>query len=301
MVREDALETKTVIQSRRSLRKMTPKSQCSRTVKDETLHRACQTPGQLGTNARAEWRQWQLGDAAAMLEVEEGDPERLTMTSVDDEVVDARTAMKTTKVAKLCTAAAPCRCSGEKSTGGEATLRRAPLSVATANGGVDHRQRHCGPRRRHSGNPELDGVDACSMTIGYRSRCSRTLERGLTGGNDEGAESGGVEAASGDNGADPGGEVSGRAPVPETPDQQRLAGDEAEGRRRGGEDVGPSPRRSLMKTAVEAETRSSVGRGARRRSISRRWPSEVGAVEAADRRWRTKCRLMMTGDSATAA
>uniref|UniRef100_A0A0E0I4S0 Uncharacterized protein n=1 Tax=Oryza nivara TaxID=4536 RepID=A0A0E0I4S0_ORYNI len=53
MVREDALETKTVIQSRRSLRKMTPKSRCSRTVKDETSHRACQTPGQLGTNARA--------------------------------------------------------------------------------------------------------------------------------------------------------------------------------------------------------------------------------------------------------
>jgi hypothetical protein len=36
-----------------------------------------------------------------MLEVEEEDPERLTMTSADDEVVDARTAMKTTKAAKL--------------------------------------------------------------------------------------------------------------------------------------------------------------------------------------------------------
>jgi hypothetical protein len=36
-----------------------------------------------------------------MLEVEEDDPERLTMTSADDEVVDARTVMKTTKAAKL--------------------------------------------------------------------------------------------------------------------------------------------------------------------------------------------------------
>uniref|UniRef100_A0A0E0QPM1 Uncharacterized protein n=1 Tax=Oryza rufipogon TaxID=4529 RepID=A0A0E0QPM1_ORYRU len=50
---------------------------------------------------RDEWRQWQLGDAAAMLEVDEEDPERPTMTSADDEVVDARTAMKTTKAAKL--------------------------------------------------------------------------------------------------------------------------------------------------------------------------------------------------------
>jgi hypothetical protein len=36
-----------------------------------------------------------------MLEVEEEDPKRLTMTSADDEVVDARTAMKTMKAAKL--------------------------------------------------------------------------------------------------------------------------------------------------------------------------------------------------------
>uniref|UniRef100_A0A0D9Z8X9 Pre-mRNA-processing factor 19 n=1 Tax=Oryza glumipatula TaxID=40148 RepID=A0A0D9Z8X9_9ORYZ len=41
----------------------------------------------------------------------------------------------------------------------------------------DHGQRHCGPRGRHNGNPELDGVDACSMTIGCRSRCSQALER----------------------------------------------------------------------------------------------------------------------------
>uniref|UniRef100_A0A0E0MU46 Uncharacterized protein n=1 Tax=Oryza rufipogon TaxID=4529 RepID=A0A0E0MU46_ORYRU len=68
------------------------------------------------------------------------------------------------------TAAAPCRCSDEKSTGDVAMLRRAPLSTATTSGGVDHRRRHCGPRGRRSGNPKLDGVDACSMTIGCRSR-----------------------------------------------------------------------------------------------------------------------------------
>nr|BAD25209.1 hypothetical protein [Oryza sativa Japonica Group] len=52
-VREDARETKTVTQSRQSLRKMMPKSRCSRTVKDETSCRICQTRGQLGTNTRA--------------------------------------------------------------------------------------------------------------------------------------------------------------------------------------------------------------------------------------------------------
>uniref|UniRef100_A0A0D9ZHS5 Uncharacterized protein n=1 Tax=Oryza glumipatula TaxID=40148 RepID=A0A0D9ZHS5_9ORYZ len=51
-VREDALETKTVTQSRQLLRKITLKSRCSRTVKDETSCRVCQTRGQLGTNAR---------------------------------------------------------------------------------------------------------------------------------------------------------------------------------------------------------------------------------------------------------
>uniref|UniRef100_A0A0E0BK79 Uncharacterized protein n=1 Tax=Oryza glumipatula TaxID=40148 RepID=A0A0E0BK79_9ORYZ len=43
MVREDTLETKTVTQSRWSLRKVTPKSRCSQTMKDETSHRICQT------------------------------------------------------------------------------------------------------------------------------------------------------------------------------------------------------------------------------------------------------------------
>uniref|UniRef100_A0A0D3HS21 Uncharacterized protein n=1 Tax=Oryza barthii TaxID=65489 RepID=A0A0D3HS21_9ORYZ len=75
------------------------------------------------------------------------------------------------------TAAALCRCSGGKSTSDEAMLRRAPLSTATTSGGVDHRQRHCGPRGRRSGNPKLDGVDACSMKIDCRSCCSRALER----------------------------------------------------------------------------------------------------------------------------
>uniref|UniRef100_A0A0E0EI92 Uncharacterized protein n=2 Tax=Oryza meridionalis TaxID=40149 RepID=A0A0E0EI92_9ORYZ len=102
---------------------MTPKSRCSRTVKDKTSHKVCQTPGQLGTNARTgvantararqgttmnhtpmseeTSREGLQDDAAAMLEVEEEDPEWLTMTSADDEVVDVRTAMKTTKAAKL--------------------------------------------------------------------------------------------------------------------------------------------------------------------------------------------------------
>uniref|UniRef100_A0A0E0II04 Uncharacterized protein n=1 Tax=Oryza nivara TaxID=4536 RepID=A0A0E0II04_ORYNI len=75
------------------------------------------------------------------------------------------------------TAAAPYRCSGEKSTGDVAMLRRAPLSTATTSGGMDHRRQHCGPRGRRSGNPKFDGVDVCSMTIGCRSRCSRAPER----------------------------------------------------------------------------------------------------------------------------
>uniref|UniRef100_A0A0D3HNV6 Uncharacterized protein n=1 Tax=Oryza barthii TaxID=65489 RepID=A0A0D3HNV6_9ORYZ len=48
---EDTLETKTVTQSRQSLRKMMPKSY--RTLKDETSRQVSQTLGQLGTNARA--------------------------------------------------------------------------------------------------------------------------------------------------------------------------------------------------------------------------------------------------------
>nr|BAD35433.1 hypothetical protein [Oryza sativa Japonica Group] len=52
VVREDALKMMTVTRSRQSLRKMTPKSLCCRTVEDETSCRVCQTWGQLGTNAR---------------------------------------------------------------------------------------------------------------------------------------------------------------------------------------------------------------------------------------------------------
>uniref|UniRef100_A0A0E0F5A5 Uncharacterized protein n=1 Tax=Oryza meridionalis TaxID=40149 RepID=A0A0E0F5A5_9ORYZ len=57
-----------------------------------------------------------------MLEVDEEDPERMMMTSVDDEGVNALAAMKTMRAAML----------DENSTGDEATLRTAPLSVPIA-------------------------------------------------------------------------------------------------------------------------------------------------------------------------
>uniref|UniRef100_A0A0E0M985 Uncharacterized protein n=1 Tax=Oryza punctata TaxID=4537 RepID=A0A0E0M985_ORYPU len=66
------------------------------------------------------------------------------------------------------TTVAPYRCSDKNSTGGEDTLRRAPLNVPT--------NRHCGLRGRHSG-PKLDGIDAYSMTISCGSRFSRALEQ----------------------------------------------------------------------------------------------------------------------------
>jgi|UniRef100_A0A0E0GY34 hypothetical protein len=69
-----------------------------------------------------------------MLEVDEEEPEWLTMTSADDEVVDVQTAIKTTEAEKLRsednTVVAPCRCNGEKSTGDVAMLRRVALSIA---------------------------------------------------------------------------------------------------------------------------------------------------------------------------
>uniref|UniRef100_A0A0D9YGN2 Uncharacterized protein n=1 Tax=Oryza glumipatula TaxID=40148 RepID=A0A0D9YGN2_9ORYZ len=174
---------------------MTPKSRCSRTVKDETSHRVCQTPGQLGTNPRTgvantaratgdhheSYANWQLGDAVAMLEVEEEDPERLMMTSADDEVVDARTVMKTTKAAKL---------RSERTTQLQLHVdaaARSPPVINAEKGASQHcnNQWRCGPQAaalrpeggERSGTPKLDGVDACSMTIGCRSRCSRALER----------------------------------------------------------------------------------------------------------------------------
>uniref|UniRef100_A0A0E0DGI4 Uncharacterized protein n=1 Tax=Oryza meridionalis TaxID=40149 RepID=A0A0E0DGI4_9ORYZ len=74
------------------------------------------------------------------------------------------------------TGAARCRCSGKNSTGGEATLRREPLSVPTTSGGGS-RAAALRPEGLTRGNPELDGVDVCSITIGCRSRCSRAFER----------------------------------------------------------------------------------------------------------------------------
>uniref|UniRef100_A0A0E0HP14 Uncharacterized protein n=1 Tax=Oryza nivara TaxID=4536 RepID=A0A0E0HP14_ORYNI len=92
-----------------------------RTMKDETSHRACQTPGQLGTNTRAgvanttRARQGTTMNHTPMSEetsregLQDGRgartarrrPEWLTMTSVDDEGVEARTTMKTTRGATL--------------------------------------------------------------------------------------------------------------------------------------------------------------------------------------------------------
>uniref|UniRef100_A0A0D3FU40 Uncharacterized protein n=1 Tax=Oryza barthii TaxID=65489 RepID=A0A0D3FU40_9ORYZ len=122
----------TVMQSRKSLRMMTWKNRCCRTVEEETSHRVCKTRGLLGTNARnGVANSVQARDAAVMLVVDEEDPERLTMTSADDEDDergDAVTRRGDKGVARY-------RCSGENSTGGEATLRRAPLSVPTTNEG----------------------------------------------------------------------------------------------------------------------------------------------------------------------
>nr|AAL79733.1 hypothetical protein [Oryza sativa Japonica Group]BAD61736.1 hypothetical protein [Oryza sativa Japonica Group]BAD62355.1 hypothetical protein [Oryza sativa Japonica Group] len=132
-VREDALETKTVTQSRQSLRKMTPKSQCSRTVKDETSHRVCQTPGQLRTNAHASVS----NTAWARQGTTMNHKPMLKETSRED-LWNGRNA----------------RTTGEKSTGDVAMLRRAPVSTATTSGGVDHRQRNCGPRGATQRQPE---------------------------------------------------------------------------------------------------------------------------------------------------
>uniref|UniRef100_A0A0D3FUM3 Uncharacterized protein n=1 Tax=Oryza barthii TaxID=65489 RepID=A0A0D3FUM3_9ORYZ len=75
-----------------------PKSRCSRIVKDETSHRVCQTPGQLGTNARAGVANtvW-ASDARSRRRR----PAWLTMIGADDVGVDAQVAIETTKVAKL--------------------------------------------------------------------------------------------------------------------------------------------------------------------------------------------------------
>uniref|UniRef100_A0A0E0RB40 Uncharacterized protein n=1 Tax=Oryza rufipogon TaxID=4529 RepID=A0A0E0RB40_ORYRU len=92
------------------------------------------------------------------------------MTSADDEVVDARTARKTTKAAKL---------RSERTTQQQLYVNAAARTLPRSNNqwrwttssGTTAR----GERR--SGNPKLDGVDAYSMTIGCRSRCSWALKR----------------------------------------------------------------------------------------------------------------------------
>uniref|UniRef100_A0A0E0MJW5 Uncharacterized protein n=1 Tax=Oryza punctata TaxID=4537 RepID=A0A0E0MJW5_ORYPU len=81
------------------------------------------------------------------------------MTSADDEGVDARASMKTTKATtqlQLRVDAAAISPIGD-----EAMLRREPLNTATTSGVA---------------TPKLDGVYACLMTIGCRSRCNQALE-----------------------------------------------------------------------------------------------------------------------------
>uniref|UniRef100_A0A0E0REU7 Uncharacterized protein n=1 Tax=Oryza rufipogon TaxID=4529 RepID=A0A0E0REU7_ORYRU len=152
---------------------MMPKSRCSRTAKDETSHRACQTPGQLGTNARAgvantaRARQGTTMNHTPMSE--ETSREDLQDVADDDQYGrrgcqcangDEDDKSGEAAVREDNIAAAPCRCNGEKSTDDVAMLRTVSLSTAITSGGVDHGQRHCGPRGRRSGNPKLDGVDA---------------------------------------------------------------------------------------------------------------------------------------------
>ncbi|EEC83388.1 hypothetical protein OsI_28822 [Oryza sativa Indica Group] len=109
-----------------------------RTTRVECVQRCCQY--RVGDGRRPPSIYDNPGDAAARLEVNEEDPERLMMTSADNEVVNARTVMNTTKAAKLWSKGTTqlqllCRCSSMNSTGGEAMLRRAPLSIPIANGG----------------------------------------------------------------------------------------------------------------------------------------------------------------------
>uniref|UniRef100_A0A0D3ENZ6 Uncharacterized protein n=1 Tax=Oryza barthii TaxID=65489 RepID=A0A0D3ENZ6_9ORYZ len=74
------------------------------------------------------------------------------------------------------TGAARCQCSNEKSTSREAMLRRASLSVPTTSGGGPQAAA-LQPKGAAALQPKLNGVDACSITIGCRSRCSRAPER----------------------------------------------------------------------------------------------------------------------------
>uniref|UniRef100_A0A0E0JHA1 Uncharacterized protein n=1 Tax=Oryza punctata TaxID=4537 RepID=A0A0E0JHA1_ORYPU len=101
------------------------------------------TPGlpDLGTTRDERAQQWcqyragEPGDAAVVLKVDKEDPERPTMTSADDRGVDARTAMKTTKAAKLRSeGTTQLQLNRRESTGDETMLRRAPLSITTTSG-----------------------------------------------------------------------------------------------------------------------------------------------------------------------
>uniref|UniRef100_A0A0D3FP50 Uncharacterized protein n=1 Tax=Oryza barthii TaxID=65489 RepID=A0A0D3FP50_9ORYZ len=133
----------------------------SRTVKDETSHRVCQTRGQLGTNARnsvantARARQETTMNHTPMSEetsregLRDVRTMRLSMPNGDEDNESGEAAVREDN-----TAPAPCRCSGKKSTGDVEILRRAPLSTTTTSGGVDHRQRHCDPRGANAAAPQ---------------------------------------------------------------------------------------------------------------------------------------------------
>uniref|UniRef100_A0A0E0JW66 Uncharacterized protein n=1 Tax=Oryza punctata TaxID=4537 RepID=A0A0E0JW66_ORYPU len=96
-----------------------------------------------------------------MLEVDEEDPEWLTMTGADDGGVNARTAMKTTKAVKL---------RSEGTTQLQLNVDAATRVHRYAEEGASQHynnqwrwttgngRRHCNPRGRCSGNPKLDGV-----------------------------------------------------------------------------------------------------------------------------------------------
>nr|BAD62517.1 hypothetical protein [Oryza sativa Japonica Group] len=220
---------KTVTQSWQSLRKMTPKSRCSRTVKDETPHRRRPPErSQRENDVEGELPEQQVVVGEEQSVVEE-DTATLAMNhdgrkrrrssgtngldgNVSSHVESSSTVCPSAAVAaslQPCAAAVSavavaregrhrgrrrvsvlvrpfavavdCRSTvaavdpktaavsssspspsvdlpplfcGEKSTGDVAMLRRAPVSTATTSGGVDHRQRNCGPRGATQRQPE---------------------------------------------------------------------------------------------------------------------------------------------------
>uniref|UniRef100_A0A0E0A9D5 Uncharacterized protein n=1 Tax=Oryza glumipatula TaxID=40148 RepID=A0A0E0A9D5_9ORYZ len=80
---------------------------------------------------------------------------RYAVDDEDDESDNAMTRRGDIGVAR-------CQCSGENSTGGEATLRRAPLSIPTTSGGGPGTATLWpeGVTQRQAGNPKFDGADA---------------------------------------------------------------------------------------------------------------------------------------------